>query len=48
MPSSSSKGLLEEKQDEDSKYYTLTSKGLEFINQVKKAEAFVVGFGLAI
>jgi predicted transcriptional regulator len=44
----SSKGLLEEKMDEDSKYYTLTQKGLEFINQIKKAEAFVMGFGLAI
>jgi predicted transcriptional regulator len=42
------KGLLEEKQDEDSKYYILTQKGLEFINQVKKAEAFVMGFGLGI
>ena len=36
-------------QDEDSgKYYTLTQKGLDFINQIKKAEAFVMGFGLAI
>jgi predicted transcriptional regulator len=44
----SSKGLLEEKQDQDNKYYTLTQKGLDFINQIKKAEAFVMGFGLAI
>ena len=42
------KGLLEERQDEDSKYYVLTQKGLDFINQVKKAEAFVMGFGLGI
>lgn len=44
----SSRGLLEEKQDEDGKYYILTGKGLDFINQVKKAEAFVMGFGLTI
>ena len=43
-----SKDLLEEKVEEDGKYYTLTQKGLDFINQVKKAEAFVMGFGLAI
>jgi predicted transcriptional regulator len=43
-----SKGLLEEKQDADGKYYTLTQKGLDFINQIKKAEAFVMGFGLGI
>lgn len=42
------KGLLEERQDEDTRYYTLTQKGLDFINQVKKAEAFVTGFGLTI
>jgi predicted transcriptional regulator len=42
------KGLLDERQDEDSKFYTLTQKGLDFINQIKKAEAFVMGFGLAI
>jgi predicted transcriptional regulator len=44
----SSKGLLEEKQEQEGKYYVLTQKGLEFINQIKKAEAFVMGFGLGI
>jgi len=44
----SARTLLEERQDADGKYYTLTSKGLDFINQVKKAEAFVMGFGLTI
>ena len=44
----SAKGLLEEKQDEDGKFFTLTQEGLDFINQIKKAEAFVVGFGLSI
>ena len=43
-----SRVLLEEHQDADGKYYTLTAKGLDFINQVKKAEAFVMGFGLSI
>ena len=42
------RALLEERQDPDGKYYTLTAKGLDFINQVKKAEAFVMGFGLSI
>jgi predicted transcriptional regulator len=42
------KGLLDEKEDQDSRYYVLTSKGLEFLNQLKKAEAFVMGFGLSM
>ena len=44
----SGRALLEERQDNEGKYYVLTSKGLDFINQVKKAEAFVMGFGLTI
>jgi predicted transcriptional regulator len=44
----SSKGLIEERTDDDGKFYVLTQKGLDFINQIKKAEAFVMGFGLAI
>ncbi len=43
-----SKGLLEEKQSEDSRYYVLTPKGLEFIAQVRSAEAFVKGFGISL
>ena len=42
------RALLEERQDSDGKYYVLTAKGLDFITQVKKAEAFVMGFGLSI
>lgn len=43
-----SKGLIDERQDEDGKFYVLTPEGLDFINQVKKAEAFVLGFGLSL
>lgn len=42
-----SKGLLEEKQDGENRYYLLTSAGLEFINELRKAEAFVSGFGIS-
>jgi predicted transcriptional regulator len=42
------KQLLEERQDGDSRYYVLTSKGLEFIENLRKTEAFVRGFGIAL
>jgi predicted transcriptional regulator len=43
-----SKQLLEERQEGDSRYYILTPKGLEFIDNVRKAEAFVKGFGIPL
>jgi predicted transcriptional regulator len=43
-----SKQLLEERQEDDNRYYVLTPKGLEFIDNVRKAEAFVRGFGIAL
>lgn len=43
-----SKQLLEERQEDDNRYYVLTPKGLEFIENVRKAEAFVKGFGIAL
>jgi len=43
-----SKQLLDERQEGDSRYYVLTPKGLEFIDNVRKAEAFVKGFGIAL
>ena len=43
-----SKQLLEERQEDDSRYYVLTPKGLEFIDNVRKAEAFVKGFGISL
>lgn len=42
------KKLLEEKQDGESRYYVLTPTGIEFINQVRRAAAFIEGFGLSI
>jgi len=42
------KQLLDERQEEDSRYYVITPKGLEFIDNVRKAEAFVKGFGIAL
>jgi len=41
-------GLLNENRDGASKSYTLTAKGLDFVNQVKEAEAFAAGFGLTM
>lgn len=40
------KGLLEEKQEGDSRVYVLTPAGMGFINELRKAEAFVAGFGI--
>lgn len=42
------KGLLAETQDQESRFYSLTPAGIDFYNQLKRAEAFVAGFGLAI
>jgi predicted transcriptional regulator len=42
------KQLLEVRQEDDSRYYILTDKGLEFIENVRKAEAFVKGFGISL
>jgi len=41
------RGLLEEKQDAESRYYVLTNAGMNFINELRKAEAFVAGFGIS-
>ncbi len=43
-----SKGLIEEKTEEENKFYTLTQKGTNFLNEVKKAESFVSAFGITI
>jgi predicted transcriptional regulator len=40
--------LLKEDRDGAAKSYTLTAKGLNFVNQVKEAEAFAAGLGLTI
>lgn len=41
-------GLLSEERSSVSKSYSLTARGLEFVNQVKQMEVFVAGFGLSI
>lgn len=43
-----SKGLLDEKQEDENRYYTLTNSGLDLLNQMRKAQAFISAFGLAI
>jgi len=41
-------GLLNEERDGASKSYTLTAKGLGFVNRVKEAEAFAADLGLTM
>ena len=43
-----SKGLIEVKQDGENRTYRLTPKGVSFLLEMRRAEAFVSGFGLAI
>jgi len=43
-----SKGLIEVKQDGENRTYNLTPKGVSFLLEMRRAEAFVGGFGLAI
>ena len=43
-----SQGLLEENRDSVTKAYTLTARGLDFVNRVKEVENFVATFELAI
>ena len=42
------KGLLQENRASEAKFYTITEKGREFILEVRKAEAFLTGFGLSL
>ncbi len=42
------KGLITEKTEEENRYFVLTPQGREFIKEVRKAEAFIGGFGLTI
>ncbi len=41
-----SQGLLQEHRGATARFYALTAKGLEFINQIRETEAFLAGFGL--
>ena len=42
------KGLIEVQHEGDNRTYRLTPKGVSFIIEMRKAESFVQGFGLAI
>ena len=42
------KGLVEVKQDGENRTYRLTTKGVSFLIEMRRAESFVQGFGLAI
>jgi predicted transcriptional regulator len=43
-----SKGLIESKQDGDNRYYAITTKGVQFLIEIRKAEEFVAGFGMTL
>ncbi len=42
------KGLIEMQQEGDSRTYRMTPKGVSFLIEMRRAESFVQGFGLAI
>jgi predicted transcriptional regulator len=42
------RGLLQEMHSSESRYYVITKQGIEFILEVRKAEAFLKGFGLTL
>ncbi len=42
------KGLIEMKQEGENRTYNITAKGVGFLIEMRRAEAFVQGFGLAI
>jgi predicted transcriptional regulator len=42
------KGLIELKQDGENRTYSLTTKGVSFLIEMRRAESFVQGFGLSI
>jgi predicted transcriptional regulator len=42
------KGLIEMKQEGESRYYVVTTRGIQFRIEIRKAEAFATGFGIAL
>jgi len=42
------RGLLDEVNNGESRYYTITSKGKTFVREVQRAEAFLSAFGVAL
>jgi predicted transcriptional regulator len=41
------KKLVSENEDNGNRYYSLTEEGIKFLNELKRAESFVSGFGLS-
>ena len=41
------KKLISENEDNGNRYYTLTQEGIKFLDELKRAETFVSGFGLS-
>jgi predicted transcriptional regulator len=42
------KGLIEVQQEGEGRSYRMTPKGVSFLIEIRRAEAFIQGFGLAI
>lgn len=42
------RGLVQEMNDGDSRYYNVTAKGLEFVKEVHRAQAFLSAFGVSL
>ncbi len=42
------KGLIEVRQEGENRVYRITSKGISFLIEMRRAETFIQGFGLAI
>jgi predicted transcriptional regulator len=42
------KGLIEVQQEGENRTYKMTTKGVSFLIEMRRAESFVQGFGLAI
>ncbi len=41
------KKLVSENEDNGNRYYSLTAEGIKFLDELKRAENFVSGFGLS-
>jgi len=41
-------GLIEEKTESESKYYIVTTKGVQFLIEMQRADEFVAGFGMSL
>lgn len=42
------KGLIQVQQEGENRFYRMTPKGISFLIEIRRAEAFILGFGLAI